>query len=191
MSGRQEAVNPDPPVEPARAQEDDSEPDPHATASIGEALSRRSWSLSVAESLTGGLLVNRFAEAEGASDWLAGGVVTYTRPAKQTVLGAGDGPLVSERTATQMATGAARLFATEVALAATGAAGPAPHDGAPPGEVWLAVVIGEQVTAARHDFEGDAVAVCRQTCEAAVALLEHHLADGGGGAGRGGEGRGS
>ena len=38
-----------------------------------------------------------------------------------------------------MAAGARRVFGADVGVALTGAAGPEPHDGAEPGQVWVAL----------------------------------------------------
>jgi nicotinamide-nucleotide amidase len=135
-----------------------------------------SWSLAVAESLTGGLLASRFAAGPEASSWFLGGVVAYTRETKQKVLGAGDGPLVSEQTAVEMAQGVASLLGARVSVAVTGAGGPQGHDGAEPGEVWLAVRIGDHTRTQQCQLDGGPEAICEETCELAVSLLGSTLA---------------
>src|SRR5690606_35614303 len=93
-------------------------------ATIGEQLQARGETLAVAESLTGGQVAAAFAAAPGASEWFAGGAVTYTRDAKHTVLAVPEGPVVSEAAAQAMASGAPALFRADHALALTGSGGP-------------------------------------------------------------------
>lgn len=109
---------------------------------LAEQLRSHSLTLAVAESLTGGLLASQLAAGPGAGRWFSGGVVAYTREAKLKVLGAGDGPLVSAETAGKMVEGVTRLFGSSAAIAVTGAGGPEGHDGAEPGEVWIAARVG-------------------------------------------------
>ena len=46
---------------------------------VGDLLHLRGWTLAVAESLTGGLLVRALARVEGSGDWLLGGIVACAR----------------------------------------------------------------------------------------------------------------
>jgi nicotinamide-nucleotide amidase len=142
---------------------------------IAAVLDARHWSLAVAESLTGGLLSSHFAAAPGAGTWYCGGIVAYTREVKHTLLGAGNGRLVSKQTACQMARGAADLFCSDVAVAVTGAGGPSGLDGAEPGQVWIAVHIHGDTISRGHSFGGGPAAVCEQTCSAAIQLTGEAL----------------
>jgi len=67
----------------------------------------------------------------------------YTADMKRRVLGLTDedlsGGTVTEACALAMAKGTRDLFAADVGLALTGAAGPDPHDGAEPGTIWVAI----------------------------------------------------
>jgi nicotinamide-nucleotide amidase len=112
-------------------------------------LSEIGWTLAVAESLTGGLVVSTVVDVAGASAVLRGGVVAYATDVKQSVLGvdptllAAHGP-VHPRVAQQMAEGVRRALAhgdqpADVGIATTGIAGPVSPDGQPVGTVHLAV----------------------------------------------------
>jgi nicotinamide-nucleotide amidase len=138
---------------------------------VGKLLLARHMTLCVAESLTGGLLTSRFASGSGASRWLDGGVVAYSRAAKVGLLDAGDGPLVSERTARQMLRGAMARFGAGAAVAVTGAGGPGGEDGAEPGEVWIGVRVGTEERVEQYQFSGEPAVVCEKTCLAATDLL--------------------
>ena len=102
----------------------------------------RGLTLGLAESVTGGLIAARLTEVPGASDVLRGAVVPYDRALKTGVLGAPDVNAVSEEMALAMATGACRVLGADVGLATTGAAGPASHEGAAPGTVWIGLHLG-------------------------------------------------
>jgi nicotinamide-nucleotide amidase len=85
--------------------------------------------LAVAESCTGGLLAARCTEGAGASEWFAGGVVSYTDEAKVELLGVDPGLIkahgaVSPEVAEAMADGALERFGADVACSITGIAGP-------------------------------------------------------------------
>jgi nicotinamide-nucleotide amidase len=140
-------------------------------ADVGSEIEGRGLTVGVAESLTGGLLASRFARADGASTWFRGGIVAYSPDVKRQLLSTRPGPVVSREAVLDMARGAARILAADVAVAVTGIGGPEPQDGLPPGTVWIAVVAGDRERAELHHFEGDPEQVCDATCDAAVALL--------------------
>ncbi len=106
-------------------------------AAVIELMRERNLGLSVAESLTGGLVGSRLTAVPGASDVFRGGAVVYASSAKRALLGVSDGPVVSEEAAIEMAVGVAKLFGAEVGLSLTGVAGPASQDGQPVGTVWI------------------------------------------------------
>ncbi|MBK8050553.1 MAG: CinA family protein [Anaerolineales bacterium] len=82
-----------------------------------------------AESCTGGLIGHAMTEIPGSSAYFAGSAVPYSYPAKVRVLGVNSDTLarygaVSAETAAEMAQGACRLYAADVAVSVTGIAGP-------------------------------------------------------------------
>jgi nicotinamide-nucleotide amidase len=117
----------------------------------GRLLDERGLTIACAESLTGGGLGERITSVPGASSYFVGSAVTYSTEAKRSILGVsastldGPGP-VSRACATEMASGARRVFGADLAVALTGAAGPEAHGGAEPGQVWIALDAGD----ARH-----------------------------------------
>lgn len=104
---------------------------------VGALLAERGLSLGVAESLTGGLVGSRLTAVAGASAWFRGSLAVYSSEVKRSVLGVGDGPVVSEEAAVEMAAGALKVLGADVAVALTGVAGPAEQDGQPVGTVWV------------------------------------------------------
>jgi nicotinamide-nucleotide amidase len=74
-----------------------------------------------------------------------------------------------------MAEGVCRLLRADVAVAVTGAGGPDPQDGQPPGTVWLALHHGTTVQTQRVHFSGEPSRVVEQTCARARQMLADHL----------------
>jgi nicotinamide-nucleotide amidase len=108
---------------------------------VGGLLSGRGWTIGLAESLTGGLVASRIVSVPGASGWFRGSLVSYATEVKRSLLGVGEGPVVSERAACEMATAAARVLGADVGLAVTGVAGPTTQDDLPPGTVYAGVAL--------------------------------------------------
>ncbi|HLI23885.1 MAG TPA: competence/damage-inducible protein A [Acidimicrobiales bacterium] len=111
-------------------------------SAVGRLLTDRSLTLGVAESLTGGMVGARLTAVAGASAWFRGSVVSYSSEVKRSLLGVGEGPVVSPEAAEQMAAGARRVLGADVGLGITGVAGPAEADGQPVGTVWVGLALG-------------------------------------------------
>jgi nicotinamide-nucleotide amidase len=144
-----------------------------------EQAARRGWTVGVAESLTGGLVVASLVEVPGASSVVRGAVVAYATDLKATLLGV-EGRLLAERgavdpdVATSMAQGARRVTGADVGLATTGVAGPGPQDGNPPGLVYVAVATPGASEVRRLDVDADRAGV-RATAVGAVLGLAVEL----------------
>jgi nicotinamide-nucleotide amidase len=146
-------------------------------------LRDRGRTLAVAESLTGGLLVDAFVRVPGASAVLVGGVVAYATPVKRSVLGVDpvlldrEGP-VDPEVARQMADGVRRVLAVDgrtadVGVSTTGVAGPEGQGGKPPGTVWVGVAVGDRLLARGATLTGDRAEVRAGAVDLALgALLE-------------------
>ncbi|GAA4924591.1 nicotinamide-nucleotide amidase [Stackebrandtia albiflava] len=139
-------------------------------------------SLAVAESLTGGLLAASLVEVPGSSAVFTAGVVAYTPHMKTRLL---DVPaalidthgVVSAEVAAALAVGARRRGEADWGIGTTGAAGPEPHGGQPPGTVWLAVAGPDGEPVARgHHLPGDRAQVRNASVELALRLLLDVLA---------------
>lgn len=92
-------------------------------------LKERNLTLCTAESCTGGLIAKRLTDVSGASEVFFGGCVTYTNEIKERLLGVSHEILerfgaVSAETAAEMARGARLRLGTDIAVSATGLAGP-------------------------------------------------------------------
>lgn len=143
--------------------------DPEALAALlGRILAHCRRSIAVAESLTGGLLVQALARVEGSGEWLLGGVVAYASSVKHELLGVTAEKVVSRQAAEEMATGVRSRLGADVAVAVTGAAGPDSQDGEPPGTVWIGVDDGIKSRAELFRTAGSPTEVCERTVVEAI-----------------------
>lgn len=143
-------------------------------AALVAALKQQNLTITTAESLTGGRIASAITAVPGSSAVFPGGVVSYCNRVKHQVLGVPAEDLerfgaVSEPVAKAMAKGAAALMGTDLALSATGIAGP-DGDGSenPVGTVYLGFYDRGEVLYERHIFSGDRGEVQRQSVERAL-----------------------
>ena len=92
-------------------------------------LKQRGETIAVAESSTGGMISAALLAVPGASAYFVGGAVIYTAAARRAVLGISDQAMTGMRASTEayavlVARAARERFATDWAIAETGAAGP-------------------------------------------------------------------
>ena len=147
------------------------------SAEIGQRAAYVGATVGVAESLTGGLVVQALAKAEGAGEWLRRGIVAYARNVKRTLLQVDVSKVVSERAALAMAAGARKALEADVTVALTGVGGPDEEDGEPPGTVWIATDDGTGPNATLHRFDGPPSEICEQALIVALLALRDRLAD--------------
>ncbi|GHS86392.1 competence damage-inducible protein A [Actinomycetota bacterium] len=160
---------------------------PAAPADLLAALEHVGWTVAVAESLTGGLVVAALVDVPGASRSLRGGVVAYATDLKGTLL---DVPAellaargaVDPDVAAAMARGVRARLVADVGLATTGVAGPDPQDGHPPGTVHVAVATPTATRVLSLDLPGDRAQVRRAARDAVLALAVETVTGGTGGA---------
>jgi competence/damage-inducible protein CinA-like protein len=143
---------------------------------VGHLLLAAGLTLGLAESLTGGLVGSRISSVPGASDWFRGSIVAYASDVKRELLGVGDGPVVSEAAAREMATGAAAALGADVGLALTGVAGPTEQDGQPVGTVWVGTAIdGASHAQQLRTVGGDRDQIRQMATISALDLLRRRL----------------
>jgi nicotinamide-nucleotide amidase len=111
--------------------------------------------IATAESCTAGLLAARLTDRPGSSDYVMGGVVSYSNDAKAQLLGVDPALIeahgaVSEPVAEAMAAGALQRFDADTAVAITGIAGPGGGtDDKPVGTVCFTVKLADGRTDTR------------------------------------------
>ena len=123
-------------------------------------LRKRGWTISTAESCTGGLLASLITDISGASEWFKQGWVVYSNESKMRELGVekaafdeGEAGAVSHQVAIQMAKGARYQSDSDVAISITGIAGPGGATAEKEvGRVHVAVVTGDYFLVRRMDF---------------------------------------
>jgi nicotinamide-nucleotide amidase len=131
--------------------------------------------LAVAESLTGGLVAARLTSVPGASEWFAGGVVSYGEDVKRALLGVGDGPVVSAQAAEEMAAGVRALLRADLGLSLTGVAGPTTQDDQPVGTVFVGLSGPQGQKVSRVLLSGVRQLVRERAGTAALDLLRREL----------------
>ena len=145
-------------------------------------LKEQGLTVGTAESCTGGLIAKLLTDLPGSSAAFRGGIVSYTNEVKEGVLGVPRALLteygaVSPQVAEAMALGARKALGCDIALSATGVAGPDPDDrGNPIGLVYLGLAWagGCQVVT----YQGGQVErerIRRQSAQTALDLLRRHL----------------
>ena len=146
-------------------------------------LKDRGLTVGTAESCTGGLLAKLLTDLPGSSAVFRGGVVSYTNGVKAGLLGVPQDLLdrygaVSPQVAEAMARGAKAALGCDLALAATGVAGPDPDDrGNPIGLVYLALAWegGCQVVPFRAGTQAERERVRRMAAWTGLDLIRRHL----------------
>ncbi len=150
-------------------------------AVVGRLLLERGWTVSLAESCTGGLLGHRLTNIAGSSRYLERGVIVYSNRAKEELLGVPEPLLrahgaVSAPVAQAMAAGVCRISGSSCGLAVTGIAGP---DGGsaekPVGTVYIGCATPAGVETLRCRFSGDRVAIKWQSSQTALDMLRRRL----------------
>jgi nicotinamide-nucleotide amidase len=140
-------------------------------------LRARGMSIGLAESVTGGLVAARLTSVPGASDVVRGSIVSYATEVKHHVLGVGEGPVVSERAAGEMADGARRVLGADVGLALTGVAGPAEQEGMPVGTLCVGLSIGASTSTHTLRLPGQREQMRQFSVISALDLVRRALSD--------------
>ena len=144
---------------------------------IVKELQHRQYTITTAESCTGGLLAGRILNVSGASAVYNEGHITYSNEAKERLLGVSRDTLakygaVSRQTAEEMAKGAASVANANVGLSTTGIAGPGGGTlEKPVGLVYVGCCINGKVLVEECRFHGNREENRSMAVEAALQLL--------------------
>ena len=148
---------------------------------LGKLLKKRKLTISVAESLTGGLVQHKLTQIPGSSDYFMGGIVSYSNEAKMELLGVRESSLkkygaVSELVAKEMAEGVRKRLGTDIGISTTGIAGPTGATATKPvGLVYLALSAKDIVIARKQIFGPDRNSVKQRSAQAALELARRYL----------------
>ena len=143
---------------------------------LGSLLVKSRFTVSVAESCTGGLLGSLITDQPGSSAYFVGGVIAYADEVKRAQLGVSADLLarhgaVSREVAIAMADGVRLRFATTLSASITGIAGPDAEGDKPVGLTYIAVASPRGTTCSEYRFGGDRWANRRQAAGEALQLL--------------------
>ena len=150
---------------------------------IFELLKKYHYTLTTAESATGGMIASTLINVPGISAFFTEGYVTYSNEAKVKMIHVKPETIerygvVSAETAADMAVSAARTADTDAALSVTGVAGP---DGGtrecPVGLVYIGCCLHGRVVTERHLFAGDRMQVRKRATDAALHLLARRITE--------------
>ena len=150
---------------------------------VARRLVEHKMTLSVIESCSGGLLSDIITDIPGSSEFFLGGIVAYSRSAKQNLAGIKPEILeiegeVSEATAKLMADGSRRLFRTDFGIGITGIAGPdSDSSGKPVGLVYIAVSSRKDCQCTQLKFTGGRRAVKERASQVALNILKNTIND--------------
>ena len=148
---------------------------------IGDLLRQRGWKLAVAESCTGGLIGHRITNVAGSSDYFTGGVIAYAYEAKVKLLGVSWDTLktfgaVSRETVLEMAAGVRQSLEADIAISASGIAGPGGGlPDKPVGTIWIGLAASDGKWARVLHFPGDREQNKAAAAVAALTLLLDYL----------------
>jgi nicotinamide-nucleotide amidase len=147
------------------------------TKTLAEILLSRAWTVSLAESCTGGLVCATLTQLAGSSEWFERGYITYSNEAKTECLDVSTQLItshgaVSEQVAKAMAEGARINSGSDVAISITGIAGPTGGSiEKPVGTVCFGWATENQTLSKTMCFDGDRQAVRLQATEFALTEL--------------------
>ena len=136
-------------------------------------LIEKNYSISCAESCTGGKLTGSIVDVADASKVLQASVVTYSNEAKHRILGVSEETLrtrgaVSEETAREMANGLHHVTGAEICITTTGIAGPGGEtEEKPVGLVYIGIYVLGKIVVIKHIFKGNRTEVREQAVNAA------------------------
>jgi nicotinamide-nucleotide amidase len=144
-------------------------------------LSSNTFTMSVAESCTGGMLAETITSHAGCSEYFLGGVVAYSNLSKEKILKVNKEALekfgaVSIEIALKMAEGVSQLFSSDISLSITGLAGPfGGTKEKPVGSVHICLIFREKVIRSSFSFSGSREKVRKKTVYNALKILKENI----------------
>ena len=146
-------------------------------SAVGNILSKKEMTISIAESCTGGLISSRIAGVSGASGYFKTGIVTYSNESKESFLGVPAETIqkhgaVSPQVALDMAKGIRHFACTDIGLGVTGIAGPTGGTRSKPvGLVFIAFVCGKKKIVKELRFIGTRQDIIWQASQVALNMI--------------------
>ena len=143
-------------------------------------LQEKNLTISVAESLTGGLVAASLTEIPGASKVFKGSITAYVDEIKQSVLNVKEETItkftsISEQVALEMAINVRTIMKSDIGISTTGVAGPEKSAGFAPGLVFVAISIGDHNMCQKLEITGDRSKIRNQTVHEILQLTLSRL----------------
>jgi nicotinamide-nucleotide amidase len=139
-------------------------------------LTEHKNTISVVESLTGGLVSQRIVSVQGASKVFKGSLVAYSLETKNKMLDLNLKASVSKDAALLLAATSAEKFQTDWALSTTGVAGPDSLEGYQPGKVFIGIY-GKIQSVVELDLIGDRNRIRQTAASEAINLARKSILD--------------
>jgi nicotinamide-nucleotide amidase len=142
-----------------------------------EYLSSKGKTISFAESCTGGKIVAKFIEKDGASSVIAGSMVAYSNEIKTKWLGVEESILniygaVSKECVSQMLDGIQEQTNSDIAIAVSGIAGPSGEtETKKVGDVFIGIKNGDTKEIIEFNFQGDRAFIQEQAIRRAIEMI--------------------
>jgi len=139
-------------------------------------LKKKKYTISFAESCTGGLISNLITNVPGSSSVFGISFITYSNKSKNLILKVPNKKLiehgaVSKEVVSEMARGLNRISESNISVAVSGIAGP--NGGSadkPVGTVYVSYIINKKISVKRYSFLGDRESIKLRT---ALEVLNH------------------
>ena len=148
---------------------------------IGVLLREKRWTLSIAESCTGGLVSDLITNVAGSSDYFEGGIISYSNLAKTEHLGVPPDSIrkhgaVSSVVAISMAEGVRKAFHTSFGVSITGIAGPGGGSRKKPvGLVFIAVSDGKKTFVKKETLKGTRREIKKESARRSLKSLHDFI----------------
>ena len=148
---------------------------------IGILLKTKNFSLSTAESCTGGGIATLITSVPGSSEYFNGGIVAYSNEVKMSLLHVSADTLekygaVSRETVTEMVNGAMKTLKTDCAVATSGIAGPGGGTPEKPvGTVWIAAAYKNEIVTMKQEGDCGRAGNVQKAIQNALLLLRDIL----------------
>jgi len=148
---------------------------------VGNLLATHVYTLSTAESCTGGQIAGRIVSVPGSSRYFRGSIVAYSNELKTGLLGVEPNLIstfgaVSKQVVEIMARNGCRVLGSDICVATSGIAGPdGGSEAKPVGTVWIAVAFRDKVHSRVFSFGDQRLNNIARSCVAALAMLREAI----------------
>jgi len=139
-------------------------------------LKKKKYTISFAESCTGGLISNLITNVPGSSSVFGLSFITYSNKSKNLILKVSNKKLmehgaVSKEVVSEMARGLNKISESNISVAVSGIAGPSGGSADKPvGTVYVSYIINKKISVKRYSFLGDRESIKLRT---ALEVLNH------------------